>query len=81
MAAAVLPCCWCTWAQSAIVGTLDVAFAYGGQINWMRYITTMRNRNRFSWGVCITTAVMTLVYLCVSITGYTAFGSGIDVHK
>jgi hypothetical protein len=47
----------------------------------MRYITTMKNRRRFSGGVCITTAVMTLVYLCVSITGYTAFGSGIDVHK
>lgn len=68
-------------AQSAIVGTLDIAFAYGGQINWMRYITTMKKRTKFAGAVSITTALMTLVYLCVSVTGYTAFGNAIDVHK
>lgn len=73
---------WCVArAQSAIVGTLDIAFAYGGQINWMRYITTMKKRTKFAGAVSITTALMTLVYLCVSITGYTAFGNTIDLHK
>lgn len=47
----------------------------------MRYITTMKERPKFAGAVSITTAVMTLVYLCVSITGYTAFGNTIDLHK
>lgn len=53
----------------------------GGQINWMRYITTMKKRSRFSSAVSITAAFMTLVYLLVAVTGYSAFGAGIDLHK
>lgn len=51
------------------------------QINWMRYITTMKERPKFAGAVSITTAAMTLVYLCVATTGYAAFGSAIDLHK
>jgi hypothetical protein len=41
----------------------------------------MKERSRFAAAVSITTAVMTLVYLCVAATGYTAFGTAIDLHK
>lgn len=30
--------------ESAIVGVMDIVFTYGGQVNWMRYISTMRER-------------------------------------
>jgi hypothetical protein len=41
--------------QSALVGAMDIAFAFGGQINWMRYITTMRQRNKFAAAASLTT--------------------------
>lgn len=59
----------------------DVAALTGGQINWMRYITTMKERSKFSSAVSITGAFMTLIYLLVAVTGYSAFGVGIDLHK
>eukprot|EP00879_Flechtneria_rotunda_P013662 GHRR01014272.1.p1 GENE.GHRR01014272.1~~GHRR01014272.1.p1 ORF type:complete len:335 (+),score=82.20 GHRR01014272.1:260-1264(+) len=67
--------------HSGLVGAMDIAFAFGGQINWMRYITTMKQRSMFAAAVTITTAFMTGVYLLVAITGYSVFGVGIDVHQ
>eukprot|EP00882_Tetradesmus_deserticola_P031182 GHRQ01035254.1.p1 GENE.GHRQ01035254.1~~GHRQ01035254.1.p1 ORF type:complete len:186 (+),score=63.85 GHRQ01035254.1:512-1069(+) len=67
--------------NSALVGAMDIAFAFGGQINWMRYITTMRQRNKFATAASLTTGFMTCVYLVISVTGYSVFGAGIDVHK
>ncbi|WIA35643.1 hypothetical protein OEZ86_004057 [Tetradesmus obliquus] len=67
--------------NSALVGAMDIAFAFGGQINWMRYITTMRQRNKFAAAASLTTGFMTCVYLVISVTGYSVFGAGIDVHK
>lgn len=46
-----------------------------------RYITTMRERTKFAGAVSVTTAVITLVYICLAVTGYTAFGNTIDLHK
>jgi len=46
-----------------------------------RYITTMRERSKFAGAVSITTGMMVLVYVCVAVTGYTAFGTAIDIHK
>eukprot|EP00878_Enallax_costatus_P016196 GHUV01016987.1.p1 GENE.GHUV01016987.1~~GHUV01016987.1.p1 ORF type:complete len:388 (+),score=87.51 GHUV01016987.1:448-1611(+) len=67
--------------HSGLVGAMDIAFAFGGQINWMRYITTMKKRSKFSSAVSITAVFMTVVYLLVAVTGYSAFGAGIDLHK
>jgi hypothetical protein len=41
----------------------------------------MKKRTKFAAAVSITTAAMTVVYLCVAVTGYTAFGNTIDLHK
>lgn len=46
-----------------------------------RYITTMKERHKFSRAVSITTAGMAVVYVCVAVTGYTCFGNAIDVHQ
>jgi len=35
----------------------------GGQVNWMRYITTMRTRGKFTAAVSITSAVMSVMFL------------------
>lgn len=40
-----------------------------------------RPRNKFVRAVSITTGVMTSMYLLVGVTGYTVFGSDIDLHK
>jgi hypothetical protein len=34
---------------------MDIAFAFGGQINWMRYITTMKQRSKFAAAASLTT--------------------------
>lgn len=44
--------------QSALVGAMDIAFAFGGQINWMRYITTMRQRSKFAAAASLTTGAL-----------------------
>lgn len=41
----------------------------------------MRERSKFAGAVSITTGMMVLVYICVAVTGYTAFGTAIDIHK
>jgi hypothetical protein len=41
----------------------------------------MKQRHRFTAVVSVTTAVMTVVYACVAVTGYQAFGSAVDLHK
>eukprot|EP00775_Hariotina_reticulata_P008889 gene8889-9067_t len=67
--------------HSAVVGLMDITFAFGGQANWMRYITTMKQRSKFSTAVAITTGLMTVVYLLVAVTGYAVFGSAVDVDR
>jgi hypothetical protein len=51
----LLLCC----VQSALVGAMDIAFAFGGQINWMRYITTMKQRSKFAAAASLTTGMRT----------------------
>lgn len=61
--------------QVALIGLMDIAFAFGGQQNWMRWISTMKQRNRFAAAVSITTGLMTAVYLLAAVTGYAALGT------
>jgi amino acid permease len=60
---------------------MDIAFAYGGQVNWMRYLTTMQHRSHFSRSVTLTTAFMTVVYMVVAVVGYGVYGNAVDLHK
>jgi hypothetical protein len=51
---------------------MDIAFAFGGQINWMRYITTMRQRNKFAEAAALTTGkelllLLLLLLLCCAV--------------
>ncbi|KAI8474588.1 MAG: transmembrane amino acid transporter protein-domain-containing protein [Monoraphidium minutum] len=65
----------------AMVGVVDIAFSFGGQINWMRYITSINDRSKFSRAVLTTEAVMGSLYLLTGIVGYAALGAGMDVHR
>lgn len=119
--------------QYALVGAMDIAFAFGGQINWMRwvpaavgaaracqpaqllaharpavprvaasaqllparrltltfaappplrsYITTTRERHKFATAVSLTTGFMSVVYVFISVAGYSVLGSDTDVHQ
>lgn len=63
-----------------LVGVMDLVFTYGGQVNWMRYITTMRTPSRFKDAVSVTTVSMSSVYVLLGVAGYATLGSSIDIN-
>ncbi|GBF91241.1 hypothetical protein Rsub_03561 [Raphidocelis subcapitata] len=66
---------------AAMVGVVDIAFSFGGQINWMRYITDIGDRSKFSRAVTLTEAIMGSLYLLTGVVGYAALGKDMDVRS
>ena len=56
-------------------------FTYGGQVNWMRYITGMRQRSRFKYAAGATSAFMTVLYIIMGSVGYYRLGSVFDFSR
>lgn len=57
---------------------MDVVFAYGGQVNWVRYVGGMASPPLFSRCVLATAAAMTAAYAVVGAVGYAVLGSSFD---
>lgn len=62
----------CLWVQ---------VFTYGGQVNWMRYITGMRHRSQFKYAAGVTSAFMTVLYVIMGSVGYYRLGSIFDFSR
>ena len=56
-------------------------FTYGGQVNWMRYITGMRHRSQFKYAAGVTSAFMTVLYVIMGSVGYYRLGSTFDFSR
>ncbi|KAK9902167.1 hypothetical protein WJX75_006684 [Coccomyxa subellipsoidea] len=63
------------------VAIFDAVFTFGGQVNWMRYLISMKERRKFPRAVAAVTSVMTVVYLAVGSVGYYRLGSHFDLTK
>jgi vesicular inhibitory amino acid transporter len=66
--------------RPAAVGAalMDVVFAYGGQVNWVRYIKGMRDPSRFGACAAVAVAGMMVAYAGVGAVGYAVLGSRFD---
>lgn len=65
---------------AAAIGSalMDVVFAFGGQVNWVRYIAGMADSRAFGRCVAAAIAMMTLFYGVVGAVGYSILGSRFD---
>ena len=52
-----------------LVGVMDIVFTFGGQVNWMRYIISMRTPSKFPVAVAAVSAVMTTAYVGIGSVG------------
>ena len=64
--------------HEGLVAFLDVVFTYGGQVNWLRYISQMRTRSHFQRVAGVSGAFMTAVYAVVGTVGYQRLGFDFD---
>ena len=70
----------CSSAEATWVLAVQV-FTYGGQVNWMRYITGMRHRSQFKYAAGVTSAFMTVLYVIMGSVGYYRLGSTFDFSR
>lgn len=63
-----------------LVALMDVVFAYGGQQNFVRYISGMRVRDRgqFKSSVALGSAILTAAFAALGAIGYWRLGKGFD---
>ena len=47
-------------------------FTYGGQVNWMRYILSMRTPSKFPLAVTAVSGIMTAAYVGIGAVGCSA---------
>ncbi|CAL8466173.1 g5709 [Coccomyxa elongata] len=67
--------------STPFVAFFDAVFTFGGQVNWMRYVTSMKRPRKFPRAVAAVTSVMTVAYLAVGSVGYYRLGSHFDLTK
>ncbi|KXZ55761.1 hypothetical protein GPECTOR_2g1311 [Gonium pectorale] len=65
----------------ALVGVMDIVFAFGGQENWMRFISGMRHSNHFTHAVALSTGVLAPLLALVGAAGYAVRGTDLDPDK
>ena len=68
-------------AAAAGAAIMDVVFTYGGQVNWVRYVHSMKDPRKFSKCVLLATAVMTAAYVAVGGYGYWVLGEKFDYTR
>ncbi|GLC44488.1 hypothetical protein PLESTB_000068000 [Pleodorina starrii] len=66
---------------NAMVGIMDIVFAFGGQENWMRFITGMRQSSQFTTSVALSTVVLAPLLALLGAAGYVARGSELDPSR
>ena len=52
-----------------LIGVMDIVFTFGGQVNWMRYIISMRTPSKFPLAVAAVSGVMTTAYVAIGSIG------------
>ena len=52
-----------------LIGVMDIVFTFGGQVNWMRYIISMRTPSKFPLAVAAVSGVMTTAYIAIGSIG------------
>ncbi|KAL3133625.1 hypothetical protein ABBQ32_008143 [Trebouxia sp. C0010 RCD-2024] len=67
--------------NTTLVAIMDLVFTYGGQVNWMRYITGMRHPSQFKYAAGVTSAFMTVLYVIMGSVGYYRLGSIFDFSR
>ncbi|KAK9836304.1 hypothetical protein WJX81_003609 [Elliptochloris bilobata] len=67
--------------RGMLIGVMDIVFTYGGQVNWMRYIISMRTPSKFPAAVAAVSAVMTTAYVGIGAIGYRQLGASFDLEK
>ena len=67
--------------SSLAAAFFDVVFTFGGQVNWNRYTTGMRDPSLFPGCVAVAVALMSSSYLLVGGLGYKVLGSDFDFTK
>ena len=55
--------------RGMLIGVMDIVFTFGGQVNWMRYIISMRTPSKFPLAVAAVSAVMTAAYVGIGSIG------------
>ncbi|PSC72118.1 tobamovirus multiplication 1-like [Micractinium conductrix] len=65
-----------------LVAALNLTFAFGGQVNWMRYIGAMgSHKSEFRFAAELADSLMLLFYLLLGVTAYSKLGSDFDTSK
>lgn len=67
--------------SSLAAAFFDVVFTFGGQVNWNRYTTGMRDPSLFPSCVAVAVALMSSSYLLVGGLGCKVLGSDFDFSK
>ena len=68
-------------AASLAAALFDVVFTFGGQVNWNRYTTGMRDPSAFPRCVAVAVALMTGAYAAVGGVGYLVLGERFDYSR
>ena len=55
--------------RGMLIGVMDIVFTFGGQVNWMRYIISMRTPSKFPLAVAAVSGVMTTAYVAIGSIG------------
>ncbi|EFN54961.1 hypothetical protein CHLNCDRAFT_134730 [Chlorella variabilis] len=64
-----------------LIAALCLCFAFGGQVNWMRYISSMQHREDFRFSAELADATFSVFYVLISVVGYSKLGPNFDHSK
>lgn len=62
----------------ALVASLNLCFCFGGQVNWMRYISSMAHPEQFKFAADLADGCMSVCYVLLALVAYSKLGSGFD---
>ncbi|KAL4457812.1 hypothetical protein ABPG75_012677 [Micractinium tetrahymenae] len=70
-----------TRAIEGLIAALNLSFAFGGQVNWMRYVSSMAHREEFRFAAEVADGLMSVFYVLLGVTAYSKLGPSFDHSK
>ncbi|KAK9803254.1 hypothetical protein WJX73_010604 [Symbiochloris irregularis] len=63
---------------AVLVALMDAVFAFGGQQNWVRYMTGLKKKAHFKYAATAASAIMTAAFIIMGSVGYWRLGTHFD---